>query len=165
MATVHDFEVTTIDGDRVKLDRYAGRVLLVVNVASACGLTPQYEGLEALHRKYGSAGLEVLGFPCNQFGHQEPGTEADIKAFCTSKFDVTFPMFAKVDVNGPKADPLFVHLRSAQPGPNGPCDDAIGWNFAKFLVDRDGRVVHRFEPTETPSAIEGVIAQVLSTGR
>jgi len=148
---VHDFEATSIDGAPVSLASYAGKTLLIVNVASQCGLTPQYKGLEALYRAYKDRGLVVLGFPCDQFGHQEPGSESEIKDFCATRFEVTFPLFAKVDVNGPQAHPLFKYLREQKP-------DVIKWNFNKFLVDGEGRVVERFEPTVTPEAIADKIA-------
>ncbi|GAB4216632.1 MAG: glutathione peroxidase [Sandaracinaceae bacterium] len=159
--TVHAFRARTIDGEERALSDYAGKVLLVVNVASKCGLTPQYEGLQALYEKYAERGLEILGFPCNQFMGQEPGTEAEIKHFCQVKYDVTFPLFAKIDVNGPGAHPLYVHLKAQPTSPDGPGE--IGWNFAKFLVDREGRVIARFAPTEKPqsAAIVGAIEKAL----
>lgn len=144
--------VTTIDGRLETLDAYSGRVLLVVNVASECGFTPQYAGLEALYRRYRDRGLTVLGFPCNQFGHQEPGTEADIAQFCSAQYDVTFPLFAKIDVNGPNAHPLFALLKSRAPGVLG--TTAIKWNFTKFLVGRDGAVLVRYASRDTPEEIE-----------
>jgi glutathione peroxidase len=162
MSTVHDFEVRTIDGETRKLSDYAGKVCLIVNVASACGLTPHYAGLEALYRELKDQGLVVLGFPCNQFGAQEPGTEADIKAFCTSKYDVTFPMFAKIDVNGPGAHPLYAHLTAAEVGPEG--KGPVQWNFGKFVVGRDGAVRARFAPTTKPTdhALRQAIADALA---
>jgi glutathione peroxidase len=156
--SVHEFEATSIDGESVRLSTYAGKVLLVVNVASRCGFTPQYTGLEALYRKYKDRGLVVLGFPCDQFGHQEPGNEDEIKAFCSTRYDVTFPMFAKIDVNGDRAHPLYRHMRSEQPGKA----NAIKWNFTKFLVDGRGEVVRRFESSDTPEAIEAHVAPLLS---
>ena len=162
MTTAHDFTAKTIDGTDKSLREYAGKPLLVVNVASRCGLTPQYEGLEALYRQYRARGLEVLGFPCNQFGAQEPGTEEQIKSFCETRYAVTFPLFAKLDVNGGTRHPLYAFLTSQPTQPDGPGD--IVWNFAKFLVDKQGRVVARFSPTVTPSdpqlvqAIEGALA-------
>jgi glutathione peroxidase len=149
MTTAHDFHAKTIDGTDKSLADYAGKALLLVNVASKCGLTPQYEKLEALHRKYADRGLVVLGFPCNQFGGQEPGTEAEIQTFCQSKYDVTFPMFSKIDVNGATKHALYAWLESEPTKPEGPGD--ITWNFAKFLVGKDGRVVARFSPKEDPS--------------
>jgi glutathione peroxidase len=149
MTTVHDFRVKTIDGAERALSDYAGKALLVVNVASRCGLTPQYTALEALYREEKARGLEVLGFPCNQFGAQEPGTEAEIKTFCSTKYDVTFPLFAKIDVNGASAHPLYAFLTAEATQPDGP--GKVGWNFAKFLVGKDGKVLARFAPTEDPA--------------
>ena len=160
MASVYDFPVDDIQGNRVDLGRYRGKVLLVVNTASKCGFTPQYEGLEALYRKYRDRGLEVLGFPCNQFGGQEPGSEEQIAQFCTSKYDVTFPLFAKVDVNGANAAPLYRHLKHAKPGLLG--SEAIKWNFTKFLVDREGEVVARYAPNDTPESFDADVAKALS---
>ncbi len=151
--TVHDFTAKTITGDNVSLGDYAGKALLIVNVASACGLTPQYEGLEALQKEYGGKGFAVLGFPCNQFGAQEPGTEGEIATFCETSFGVTFPLFAKVEVNGDGAAPLWQHLRAAAKDASG--EDEIKWNFTKFLVDGSGAVVKRFEPLVTPEEIAG----------
>ncbi len=151
MTGVYDIVATTIDGGSQPLGDYAGKVMLVVNVASRCGFTPQYAGLEALYRQYAERGFVVLGFPCNQFGAQEPGTEAQIAQFCASTYDVSFPMFAKVDVNGDKTHPLYRLLKHAAPGLLG--SEAIKWNFTKFLIDRDGRVVKRYAPTDTPQAI------------
>ena len=151
MTGVYDIVATTIDGGSQALGDYAGKVMLVVNVASRCGFTPQYAGLEALYRQYAERGFVVLGFPCNQFGAQEPGTEAQIAQFCASTYDVSFPMFAKVDVNGEKTHPLYRLLKHAAPGLLG--SEAIKWNFTKFLIDRDGRVVKRYAPTDTPQAI------------
>ena len=159
MSSLHDIEVKTIDGKTKKLSAYAGKTLLVVNVASKCGFTPQYAGLEALWRKYGKRGLVVLGFPCDQFGHQEPGDEEEIKSFCSLKYDVTFPMFAKVDVNGDGAHPLFRLLKKAAPGLLG--TEAVKWNFTKFLVEGDGAKVTRFAPNETPESLEKEIETAL----
>ena len=159
MSTLYDFTVDDITGHPVKLDRYKGKVLLVVNTASKCGFTPQYKGLEALYRKYRDQGLEVLGFPCNQFGGQEPGNEQEIATFCETNYDVTFPMFAKVDVNGDKAAPVYRYLKSAKPGLLG--TEAIKWNFTKFLVDRSGRVVARYAPNDTPESLEADVAKAL----
>ena len=161
MTNAHEFSHPTIDGEPRSLGDYRGKVLLVVNVASKCGLTPQYEGLEELYRANKDRGLEVLGFPCNQFGGQEPGTEADIKSFCSTKYDVTFPMFSKLEVNGDGRHPLYSWLTSQDTQPDGPGD--IQWNFAKFLIDREGNVVARFSPTHKPgsrtvtAAIEGAL--------
>ena len=160
---IHDVEVARIDGTRQTLAAYRGQVLLIVNVASECGFTPQYEGLEALYRKYHDRGFSVLGFPCDQFGHQEPGSDDEIAAFCSTKYDVTFPMFSKIDVNGSGAHPLYRLLKSAQSGVLG--TEAIKWNFTKFLVARDGRIVRRYAPADTPAALEGDVAAQLATGR
>ncbi|MGD9658272.1 MAG: glutathione peroxidase [Methylocystis sp.] len=149
--TLFDIEATTIDGATKKLGDYAGKVMLIVNVASRCGFTPQYAGLEALYRKFADRGLVVLGFPCNQFGAQEPGSEKEIASFCSAKYDVTFPMFAKIDVNGDKAHPLYRLLKHDAPGILG--SEAIKWNFTKFLVDREGHVVKRYASTDTPDEI------------
>ncbi len=157
--SLYDIPVITIDGREETLAAYHGRVLLVVNVASQCGYTPQYAGLEALHRRHGAAGLAVLGFPCDQFGGQEPDDEAAIAQFCSRTYDVTFPMFAKVEVNGPGTHPLYRHLKAAQPGLLG--SEGIKWNFTKFLVDRDGRVVRRYAPTQTPEQIEADVRALL----
>ena len=159
MGSIYDFTVDDIEGKPVKLDRFKGKVLLVVNTASKCGFTPQYKGLEALYRKYHERGLEVLGFPCNQFGAQEPGSEQEIATFCQTNYDVTFPMFAKIDVNGDATAPLYRYLKHEKPGLLG--TEAIKWNFTKFLVDRDGRVVARFAPNDTPEALEDDVAKLL----
>ena len=159
MSGIADFTVTVADGRPVDMSTYAGRVLLIVNTASKCGFTPQYEGLEALHRRYEAQGLTVLGFPCNQFGAQEPGDAAEIANFCSLSYDVTFPLMAKVEVNGDGADPLFQWLKAEAPGVLG--TKAIKWNFTKFLVDRDGKVVGRYAPTTKPEElakdIEGLL--------
>ena len=159
MSTVYEFEAKTIDGQTQKLDSYAGKVLLVVNVASKCGFTPQYKGLEALWRKYKDQGLVVLGFPCDQFGHQEPGDEDEIKNFCSLSYDVSFPMFAKIEVNGANAHPLYRHLKHEAPGLLG--SEAIKWNFTKFLIGKDGKVVKRYGSMDTPEKIDGDIARLL----
>jgi glutathione peroxidase len=156
MATAHDFSAKTIDGADKSLKDYSGKALLIVNVASQCGLTPQYSGLQMLYEEFRGRGLEVLGFPCNQFGSQEPGTEAQIKTFCETRFAVTFPLFAKLEVNGAGRHPLYGFLTSQATQPDGPGD--IQWNFAKFVVDKSGTVVARFSPTVTPSAPELVEA-------
>ena len=148
MSNVHDLTVQTIDGQRKSLGDYRGKVLLVVNVASRCGLTPHYTGLEKLYRDKHAAGLEVLGFPCNQFGAQEPGTEAEIQSFCQSKYDVTFPLFAKIDVNGPQQHPLYAQLTQTPTTPATSGD--IAWNFEKFVIGKDGSVVARFAPPTKP---------------
>jgi glutathione peroxidase len=160
MTGLYDIEVTTIEGRAKKISDYAGKALLIVNVASKCGFTPQYAGLERLYRKYADKGLEVLGFPCNQFGHQEPGAEEEIAKFCSLNYEVTFPMFAKVDVNGEETHPLFALLKQQAPGVMG--TQAVKWNFTKFLVGRDGRVLKRFAPTDTPESIEAEVAATLA---
>ncbi|GGO75477.1 glutathione peroxidase [Marinobacterium nitratireducens] len=159
MTQLYDFEVTGIDGDKVGLEQYQGKVLLIVNVASKCGFTPQYKGLQALYEKYHDRGLEILGFPCNQFGSQEPGDEAQIKEFCSLNYDVSFPMFSKVDVNGTNAAPLYDSLKKAAPGLLG--STSIKWNFTKFLVSRDGQKITRFGPTATPASLEAAIEKLL----
>ena len=159
MATLYDYPVRTIEGKDETLEAYRGRVLLIVNVASKCGFTPQYSGLEALYRKLGAAGLTVLGFPCDQFGHQEPGDEAAIRDFCSLTYDVSFPMFAKIEVNGAGTHPLYQYLKKAAPGVLG--TEAIKWNFTKFLVDRQGEVVARYAPTDKPESLEKDIAPLL----
>jgi glutathione peroxidase len=158
VTTAFDFEATTIDGELEPLTQYKGQVLLVVNTASKCGLTPQYEGLERLHRRYADEGLAVLGFPCGQFGNQEFDSETEIAAFCSTSFDVSFPMFAKVDVNGDDAHPLFRWLRSESSGMLG---DAIKWNFTKFLVDRSGHLVRRYGTRTKPESIAADIERLL----
>jgi glutathione peroxidase len=150
--SVLDFEMRDIDGNGVKLKKYKGNVLLVVNVASKCGYTPQYEALQATYAKYKEKGFYVLGFPANNFGKQEPGSEAEIKEFCTSKFHVTFPMFAKISVKGADQDPLYSFLTRKETNPDFAGD--IAWNFSKFLIDRDGKIVARFEPDVTPDSPE-----------
>ena len=160
MDTLYDFEANTLEGEPRKLEAYRGQVLLIVNVASKCGFTPQYQGLELLYRRYQDQGVEVLGFPCNQFGAQEPGTEAEIGAFCEKNYGVSFPMFAKVDVNGDRAHPLFQHLKSEAPGVLG--TEGIKWNFTKFLVGRDGKVVHRYAPQTKPEDIAEDVDRVLA---
>lgn len=149
MTTAHDFEHQTIDGQQRSLAEYRGKALLLVNVASQCGLTPQYAGLEELYRAMKDRGLEVLGFPCNQFGAQEPGTEAEIKQFCETRFDVSFPLFAKLEVNGEARHPLYAWLTTQETRPDG--SGNIKWNFAKFVVGRNGEVVARFSPTTAPN--------------
>ena len=159
MTTVHDFTVRTIEGAEQSLGEHRGKVLLIVNVASRCGLTPQYTALEALQRKHAARGFSVLGFPCNQFGGQEPGTEAQILEFCTLNYEVSFPMYGKVEVNGEGAHPLYAHLKSEAPGLLG--SESLKWNFTKFLVDREGRVVRRYAPTDSPESIEKDIEVLL----
>lgn len=177
--TIHEFSVATADGATQSLDAYADRVVLVVNVASKCGFTPQYEGLEALYKDSKDCGLEILGFPCNQFGDQEPGSDAEIQDFCSANYGVTFPVFAKIEVNGPGADPLYTYLRAQAPGDFGPSagplyehikaarpetigTDEVKWNFTKFLVGRDGKVIRRYESTATPEQIKSDIAELLN---
>jgi glutathione peroxidase len=157
--SVHDYTVKNIDNEDVELSEYEGKVLLIVNVASKCGFTPQYEGMQALYEKYNDKGFEILAFPCNQFGAQEPGTADEIKSFCSTNFNVTFPLFAKIDVNGDNADPLYKYLKYQAPGAMGTA--AIKWNFSKFLVGKDGKVIKRI-PTQTkPIDIEADIEQLL----
>ncbi len=155
----YDFSAETLEGRPAPLADYRGKVLLIVNTASKCGFTPQYKGLEALHRKYASRGFEVLGFPCNQFGAQEPGDATEIADFCSLTYDVTFPMMAKIDVNGQKAHPLYAWLKKQKKGALG--TEGIKWNFTKFLLDRQGEVVARFAPTSEPAALEGAIESLL----
>jgi glutathione peroxidase len=156
MASIHDFTVKTLDGHDKKLADYRGKVLLVVNVASRCGLTPQYTALESLYKEYKDEGLEVLGFPCNDFAGQEPGTEAEIQAFCSTNYDVTFPLFKKVRVLGDQREPLYQYLTTERSEPDGPGD--IAWNFAKFVIGKDGNVVARFSPKTAPDAPELIAA-------
>lgn len=175
-----DFSVTTADGGTQDLGEYAGRVLLIVNVASQCGFTPQYQGLEALYRDRKDRGLQILGFPCNQFGAQEPGSDADVQQFCRTGYDVTFPVFAKIDVNGAGADPLYAYLCAQAPGEFSPAHgrrlyehvrstrpeaigtDEIKWNFTKFLVSRHGNVAARYEPTVTPEQLRPAVDALLA---
>jgi glutathione peroxidase len=159
MTSIYDFSARTLDGATVPLGDYKGKTLLIVNVASKCGFTPQYEGLEALYRKFASKGLVVLGFPSNQFGHQEPGDSTEIRNFCSTNFDVTFPLFAKINVNGGDADPLYKFLKREARGIFG--TERIKWNFTKFLVDSQGRVRRRYAPTAKPSSIENAISALL----
>lgn len=155
MASIYDFTARDIDGNERSLSEYRGKLLLIVNTASQCGFTYQYKGLEELHRKYAPQGVEVLGFPCNQFGKQEPGDANEIKNFCSLTYDVTFPMFAKIDVNGPKAHPLYDYLTREKGG--GLLGRGIKWNFTKFLIGRDGKVIGRYAPTVKPEALDKVI--------
>lgn len=156
---IYDISVTAIDGTPQTMAAYRGKTLLIVNVASRCGFTPQYAGLEALYRKYKDRGFVVLGFPCNQFGAQEPGSEAEIASFCSTTYDVTFPMFAKVDVNGAGTHPLYATLKGAKPGALG--TEAIKWNFTKFLVGPTGEVVKRYAPQTSPEGIDADVAALL----
>ena len=157
--SIYDIEVTTIDGVVQRLDVFRGRMLLIVNVASRCGYTSQYRGLEALYRRHRDRGFAVLGFPCDQFGHQEPGTDADIRRFCTLTYNVTFPMFSKIKVNGDQTHPLYKLLKSEKKGMFGL--EGIKWNFTKFLVDREGTVVKRYGSRETPEEIEPDVVTLL----
>jgi glutathione peroxidase len=157
---IYDIEVRTLEGVTQKLGDYAGQVLLIVNVASRCGYTPQYTGLEALYQRYRGRGLAVLGFPCDQFGHQEPGDAAEIRDFCSLNYQVSFPLFAKIDVNGAATHPLYASLKSARPGLLG--SEAIKWNFTKFLVGRDGSVLKRFAPADKPESLSADIEASLA---
>ena len=159
MSSLYDFSVRTIDGREQQLDAYRGKTLLIVNVASKCGFTPQYKGLEALYREHRDRGLVVLGFPCDQFGHQEPGDETEIRNFCSLNYDVSFPLFAKIEVNGDGAAPLYKYLKHEAKGLLG--SEAIKWNFTKFLVDKHGAVVKRYAPTDTPTSIGKELAAQL----
>ncbi len=159
MSGLYDLSAGTLIGAQQSLAAYEGKVVLVVNTASKCGFTPQYKGLEALYQKYKDRGLEVLGFPCNQFGKQEPGNAEEIGGFCERNFGVTFPLFAKVDVNGDNAHPLFAHLKQQAPGILG--TESIKWNFTKFLVGREGEVVKRFAPKDKPESLESAIEALL----
>lgn len=160
MASVYDFSARSLADEETSLQRFTGQVLLIVNTASQCGFTPQYEGLEALHQAYAPRGFSVLGFPCNQFGRQEPGSAEEIASFCTTSYHVTFPLFAKIDVNGAGAHPLYEHLKAARPGLLG--SQAIKWNFTKFVVDRRGAVVARHAPTVPPRALTTQIEELLA---
>jgi len=158
--SIYEFNAAGIDGQEVDLATYRGKVLLVVNVASKCGFTPQYTGLESLYEKYKDQGFTVLGFPCNQFGAQEPGAESEILSFCSLEYGVTFPLFSKIDVNGPNAHPLYGYLKSAKPGILG--TEAIKWNFTKFLIDRNGEPIHRYAPADKPDAIDSDVQAALN---
>jgi glutathione peroxidase len=160
MTAAYEFTAKTIDGAEQSLAGYRGKALLVVNVASKCGFTPQYAGLEALYRKFKDRGFAILGFPCDQFGHQEPGDEREIKEFCRLNYDVSFPLYAKIEVNGANAHPLYKWLKSQKAGILG--TEAIKWNFTKFLVDRRGEVLKRFAPNDTPEKIEKDVALALA---
>ncbi|MCG6203782.1 glutathione peroxidase [Rhodopseudomonas sp. HC1] len=158
MTSLYDFSAKTLAGEEISLKQFEGQVLLIVNTASACGFTPQYKGLEALQQRYGARGFSVLGFPCNQFGAQEPGDEAQIAQFCSRNYGVSFPMFAKIDVNGAQAHPLYKFLKGEKGGLLG---SGIKWNFTKFVVDRSGRVVSRHAPTTTPESLGKEIETLL----
>lgn len=160
MSTLYNFEASTIQGKTVALEDYRGQVLLIVNTASKCGFTPQFDGLEELYEKYRARGFSILGFPCNQFGKQDPGNNSEIEQFCQINYGVHFPMFAKIDVNGPTTHPLFQHLKKAAPGIFG--SEKIKWNFTKFLIDRNGDVIARFAPATKPEKLENAVAAALS---
>ncbi len=160
MSTLYNFEASTIQGKTVALEDYRGQVLLIVNTASKCGFTPQFDGLEKLYEKYRARGFSILGFPCNQFGKQDPGNNSEIEQFCQINYGVHFPMFAKIDVNGPTTHPLFQHLKKAAPGIFG--SEKIKWNFTKFLIDRNGDVIARFAPATKPEKLENAVAAALS---
>ena len=160
--SVYEYHATNTKGQEVSLDQYAGKVLVIANTASQCGLTPQYGELQELYDQYSQQGLQVLGFPCNQFGGQEPGTSEEAESFCQLNYGVNFPIFAKIDVNGEDTHPLFQYLKSEQPGPNE--GGEIAWNFTKFLVDREGKVVQRFEPRDTPESMKGAMNLCLASG-
>lgn len=159
MPTLYDFSVKAKNGEMISLSQYAGKVLLIVNTASQCGFTPQYKGLQELYAKLGDRGLVVLGFPCGQFGNQEPGSDEEITKFCDLNFGVTFPMFAKIAVNGEQADPLFQYLKKQAPGMLG--SEGIKWNFTKFLVNKEGKVVERYAPATSPMSIVADIEKLL----
>lgn len=159
MSSVYDFSAATLTGKDINLDQYKGKVLLIVNTASKCGFTPQYKGLQELHEQYHDKGLEILGFPCNQFGKQEPGGADDINSFCEINYGVSFTMFDKIDVNGGGAHPLYQHLKQEAPGLLG--SKAIKWNFTKFLIGKDGKVVKRYAPTDTPESLKKDIEKLL----
>ena len=158
MASVYDFTATSLAGQEIQLKQYEGQVLLIVNTASQCGFTPQYKGLQELYQTFSRRGFAVLGFPCNQFGHQEPGDAREIEQFCSTNYAVTFPMFAKIDVNGSNAHPLYQYLKGEKSGLLG---SAIKWNFTKFLVDRAGQVVERYAPTARPDGLTREIEALL----
>ena len=160
MTNIYDFKPDSLTGAPVDLAQYRGRVLLIVNTASHCGFTPQYQGLQAIYEQFRAQGVEVLGFPCNQFGAQEPGSASEIGAFCEKNYGVTFPLFAKIDVNGDAADPLFRHLKSAAPGVLG--SEAIKWNFTKFLIRKDGSVFKRYAPATKPEELTADIQRLLA---
>ena len=159
MTTIYDFEANTLEGEPRKLDAWRGDAMLIVNVASKCGFTPQYEGLEELYRANKDRGFVVLGFPCDQFGHQEPGDAEEIRNFCSLEYDVSFPLFEKIEVNGANAHPLYKYLKHEAPGVLG--SEAIKWNFTKFLIDREGKVVRRYAPTDTLKKIGKDLSEVL----
>lgn len=155
---VYDFKVKARDGSEVSMEDYKGKVLLIVNTATGCGFTPQYKGLQELYEKYSSKGFEILDFPCNQFMNQAPGNDEEIHTFCTGRFGITFPQFAKIKVNGPDTDPLFAYIKNEAKGAIG---SRVKWNFTKFLVNKEGKVLRRFAPTDTPEMIDQYIAKEL----
>ncbi len=157
--SIYDFSVKTRDGKEVSLNDYKGKALLIVNTATGCGFTPQYKGLQELYNKYKDKGFEILDFPCNQFANQAPGNNEEIHTFCTGRFGITFPQFAKIDVNGKNEDPLYTYLKKQK---GGLCTSKIKWNFTKFLVAKDGTVLKRFAPTATPESIEKFVSAALS---
>ena len=159
MTTVMDFSAALANGEDTALSQFSGKVLLIVNTASKCGFTPQYEGLESLHKRFGDQGFSVLAFPCNQFGAQEPGTEAEIQSFCDLNYQTSFPLFSKIEVNGAASHPLFTHLKEQAPGVLG--SKRIKWNFTKFLINKDGEVVKRYAPSTKPEAIANDIEALL----
>ena len=159
--TLYDFSVKARDGSEVSLKKYEGQVLLIVNTATGCGFTPQYKGLQELYEKYNLQGFEILDFPCNQFLSQAPGSDEEIHTFCTGRFGITFPQFAKIDVNGKKADPLYTFLKAQKNG-HGRFSSKIKWNFTKFLIAKDGTVLKRFAPTDTPEKIDEYVAKALN---
>jgi glutathione peroxidase len=159
MSSIYDTKLRDRTGESIAMDSYRGKVLLIVNVASRCGFTPQYAGLQKLYERFRDRGLEILGFPCNQFGGQEPGSDAEIGQFCSLNYGVTFPVFSKIQVNGPEAIPLYQFLKKEAPGLLG--TEAIKWNFTKFLVDRNGKIIDRFAPTSTPESLESAIEKLL----
>ncbi|MCQ2598571.1 MAG: glutathione peroxidase [Treponema sp.] len=156
--SVFDFNVKTMDGNQVSLSDYKGNVLLIVNTATGCGFTPQYDGLQDLYEKYKDKGFEILDFPCNQFLNQAPGSEDEIHSFCTGRYGITFPQFAKIKVNGPETEPLYAYIKKEAKGAIG---ESIKWNFTKFLVNKDGKVIRRFAPTDTPEKLDSFIAELL----
>jgi glutathione peroxidase len=157
---IYQFAASLNNGQEIQLDQYAGKVLLIVNTASQCGFTPQYEGLQSLYTQYQAQGFEVLGFPCDQFGHQEPGTDGEIEQFCSLKFNVNFPLFKKIEVNGSNTTPLYQHLKSSAPGLLG--SKSIKWNFTKFLVDKQGKVIKRYASTTKPAELSADIEALLN---
>lgn len=159
MSSIYDFEVKTIDGQPAKLDQFRGKVILIVNTASQCGYTPQYEGLNNLYREFRDKGFVVLGFPCNQFGNQEPGSDSDIAAFCDVNYKIEFPLFSKIEVNGSNEHPLYSFLKNEAPGLLG--TKAIKWNFTKFLIDKNGKVLKRYAPNDEPKDIAQAISKIL----